>query len=410
MTGSAAEELAQRHADEAGFLWLLRDRAVVDPVHTLESLAFLDQRVEANLDGLRIAGDHGWEQACARVGDGAGGVFAAGVLAIGRGSAEDLALVLDPAAADADFARGLVSALGWAPFSEAKRALDALLAPEQPPATQVIGLAGYTIHREDPGEALGRALASPDVQLRARAYRAIGQLGRADLLPSVRDGVTDEDESIRFEAARAAVLCGDRAVAKVLWELASSGGRHASAACEMAVRTTSVDNSSKRLLQLAETPPSLRAAVSGAMALGAPRLVPWLLSLTSETSMARRAGYAFATITGIDWVQARATRSAPPDAPHRPSDDPADEDVSMHEDEALQWPDSKALEALWSARSSRFQPDVRSMLGQPMSRISLREVLRVATQPVRAMAAIELRLLEKEGAVQEVRAPGFRQR
>ena len=36
-----------RHAEEAAFLWLLRDRAVGQPQHTLRSLAALDDRVDA---------------------------------------------------------------------------------------------------------------------------------------------------------------------------------------------------------------------------------------------------------------------------------------------------------------------------------------------------------------------------
>ena len=48
-----------RHAEEAAFLWLLRDRAVARPQYTLDSLAELDQRVEAHLDGLRVAGEIG---------------------------------------------------------------------------------------------------------------------------------------------------------------------------------------------------------------------------------------------------------------------------------------------------------------------------------------------------------------
>ena len=54
-------DIISQHAEEASFLWLLRDNAVRDPHYSLEDLAELDERVEAHVDGLRIAGEAGWE-------------------------------------------------------------------------------------------------------------------------------------------------------------------------------------------------------------------------------------------------------------------------------------------------------------------------------------------------------------
>ena len=50
-----------QHAEETAFLWHLRAAAVSEPHYDLPSLARLDNRVEAHLDGLRVAGDHGWQ-------------------------------------------------------------------------------------------------------------------------------------------------------------------------------------------------------------------------------------------------------------------------------------------------------------------------------------------------------------
>jgi len=41
-------------------LWLLRDIAVTAPHYSLADLVVLDDRIEAHLDGLRIAADAGW--------------------------------------------------------------------------------------------------------------------------------------------------------------------------------------------------------------------------------------------------------------------------------------------------------------------------------------------------------------
>ena len=54
-------EVVEQHTEDASFLWLLRDDAVHAPNYNLQDLADLDERVEANIDGLRVAGDVGWE-------------------------------------------------------------------------------------------------------------------------------------------------------------------------------------------------------------------------------------------------------------------------------------------------------------------------------------------------------------
>ena len=58
---SSIPVVVEQHAEEAAFLWLLRDSAVHDPHYYLYDLAHLDDRTEAHIDGLRIAGDEGWE-------------------------------------------------------------------------------------------------------------------------------------------------------------------------------------------------------------------------------------------------------------------------------------------------------------------------------------------------------------
>lgn len=58
---SVIPHIIDQHAEEAAFLWLLRHNAVYAPHYNLKDLTKLDVRVEAHIDGLRIAGDYGWE-------------------------------------------------------------------------------------------------------------------------------------------------------------------------------------------------------------------------------------------------------------------------------------------------------------------------------------------------------------
>jgi uncharacterized protein (TIGR02270 family) len=79
-------DIVSHHAEEAAFLWLLRSNATRAPHYGLKDLAKLDERVEAHLDGLRVAGEPGWELCKAALGnEEAGEVFAASVMAFESG-------------------------------------------------------------------------------------------------------------------------------------------------------------------------------------------------------------------------------------------------------------------------------------------------------------------------------------
>ena len=57
---SVIPAVIEQHAEEAAFLWLLRDAAVHAPHYSLKDMADIDERVEAHIDGLRVAGEAGW--------------------------------------------------------------------------------------------------------------------------------------------------------------------------------------------------------------------------------------------------------------------------------------------------------------------------------------------------------------
>src|ERR1035437_4268654 len=118
-----------QQAEGISFLWELRRNAVAAPHYNLADLAKLDLRVEANLDGLRVAGEAGWEICKDALGTGESGeVFAAAVLAFERGSKDRLATVLEAGAASPELSRGLVSALGWLRLQQAEPHIKRLLA------------------------------------------------------------------------------------------------------------------------------------------------------------------------------------------------------------------------------------------------------------------------------------------
>src|SRR5262249_12351904 len=110
--------IVEQHAEETAFLWTQRDRAgMPSSQYTLRELAVLDERVEAHLDGLRVAGTAGWEICEQAMLEGeAGEAFAAASLAFGSNNPESISRVLAHACGHHSLERALISSLGWLPF------------------------------------------------------------------------------------------------------------------------------------------------------------------------------------------------------------------------------------------------------------------------------------------------------
>lgn len=396
----------EQHAEEVACLWVVRDAAAASAHYDLASLAELDDRLDANLDALRIAG-RGGLSVCRRaleLGD-AGEVFAVGVLAFEGGDEGGAGDALE-AASSPERARGLVSALGWLPFARAEGAIGEMLSARDA-AVRRAGLAASLAHRRDPGAALDAALVDEDERLRARALRAIGELGRHNRAEDLRAALRGDGDDARFWAAWSAALVGDKAGAPALQSACEREGPNAERAAAMAVRRMKGEEASGWLRALAERPDLRRAAVIGAGARGDPADVPWLLEQMAAPELARVAGEALTFILGIDMDDFRA--AAPEGYEGGPSDDADDEDVRMDPDAPLPWPDVDLLVRFWGERGGAWKPGVRYLLGQPISAAWAQRVLWEGSQRQRAAAAIELAMSEPGKPLVEVRAPGFRQ-
>ncbi|MFP2927200.1 hypothetical protein ACLESO_18775 [Pyxidicoccus sp. 3LG] len=122
-------ELVSRHFEEASFLWDVRRGAVDASHYTFADLARLDARVEAHLDGLRVAGVGAEaiidEALCAA---GAGELFTATALAIESGSDARLAPMLELARDTEAGVEAFVSAHSWLPWPRVAGRLGKLTA------------------------------------------------------------------------------------------------------------------------------------------------------------------------------------------------------------------------------------------------------------------------------------------
>src|SRR5262249_52827145 len=151
-------------------------------------------------------------------------VFAAAVLALERGHAAEVDEVIKVVAARPHFGRALASALGWLPFARAepfiRRFLDA-----EPPALRRAGLAAAAVHRREAPRALAHFLTDPDPRVKARALRAVGELGLLDYHRTVSRLLAAADPRVRFWAAWSGTLLGDdREAVETLQAMAGEKG------------------------------------------------------------------------------------------------------------------------------------------------------------------------------------------
>lgn len=397
------------HAEEAAFLWLLRARAVGAPHFRIGPLARLDTRVDAHLDGLRIAGDAGWEICKEELAwEQPGEIFAAGVIAIESQNRERVEQVLRVGSQDLELASGLVSALGWLTHDVAAEHINNLLRSEVPLLRRV-GIAAAAVSRHDPGASLTSALSDAEI-VRSRALRAIGELGRTDLLSACVGHLTDENADCRFWAAWSAARLGDPRSIHTLREIAEVGGSDAGRACDLAARRLGHEEALSWQKHLATRPGCGRLAIHAAGAIGDPALVPWLIDMMRIDEFARPAGEALSFITGLDLALEDLEGDVPTGFEAGPTENAADEDVSMDPDEDLPWPVPELIAKWWAGNSKRFPAGKRHLLGQPIAPEALSEALYRGKQRQRRAAALEVAILRPDRPMFEVRARGDRQR
>ncbi len=410
MKTSIIPTIIEQHAEEAAFLWLLRDAAIRAPHYSLKDLAHLDDRVEAHIDGLRIAGDAGWEICREALSlEEPGEVFAAAVLALESREPARIEQVLSVAGAVPETARGLISAFGWVSPPQLQGTVKDLLASTSS-FHRRIGIAACAVHRVDPKAALQAAIIDDDPLLQARALRAVGELGRKDLYPLLQQQLRVKDDAGRFWAAWSAMLLGDRGNGlELLKVVAASESAFRERALQLALRVMEGASAREWLKGLMQYPDRLRYVVIGTGITGDPVYVPWLIKQMETPPLARIAGEAFSLITGVDIAYEDLEGERPEGFAAGPTENPEDEDVAMNPDEDLPWPDPKKIQSWWDANKGRFQAGVRHLVGKPITAEHCQDVLVSGYQRQRIAAALELSLTQPGRALFEVRAPGWRQ-
>lgn len=407
----AIKGIIAQFAEESGFLWVIRNRVVDEPHFSLDDLARHDNRLEAHLDGLRVADEDGWD-ACGNNlgGEDPEGYFAPAVLAFESGMETRIRDVLKAIGENPAKARALISALGWIPRELAEPRIKNLLASTSP-FQRYIGVAASAARRLDPGPLLDEALEDNNLILLARALRAYGELGRIIGLSDfhLQYMLSDDDDGIRFSSAWSSALTGNAEAVEVLKNFVTTDSPYNEKALNLALRRMDQAAALSWQRQLADSPDTTRLAIISAGIIGNPILAPWLIERMNTPALARVAGEAFTMITGADIEQEELRGKQPEGFNAGPNDDPKDDNVALDADDNLPWPNIESITRWWDKNKGAFQSGIRHLLGKPVSAAHLRQVLKTGLQRQRSAAALELAIIQPGQPLFNVRAPGFRQ-
>ncbi|ROM67269.1 hypothetical protein BK653_16760 [Pseudomonas brassicacearum] len=406
------------HVEEASFLAVLRDYALRAPHYDLEDLGTLDERIDAHLDGLRIAGPKGLEILLAQLGPHAiGEMFAAVVLAFEAADAKVLSRLSEhlrsamgsTMESTVETERGYLMALGWLDWERIAPWIERMLAAPAP-LFHRLGLAACGMHRHDPGPALLTGLSDADPSVVARAARTAGELRRRDLFPAIRAHRQHEDVATRFWTNWATAQMGDQQALETLRSFAEQPGENQYRALCVLLAWQEREPSIAWIRQLVQNPAQRRIGIQALGLLGDPVCVSWLIQQMSDLPYARVAGEAFSLMTGADLALLDLELKDSPDFDAGPNDDPQDPNVAMDPDEDLPWPDPQAIEVWWQAYGGDFQVGTGYVLGLAQSESSFRQALVRGQQRQRIAAACGVARYRPNEVLFPTSAPARRQK
>lgn len=391
------QEIFDQYVDVASFLWVLRSLAVHRPHYSLQDILKLEQRIQAQLDGLMTSIDDGW-RACDKgleIGE-AGEVFTATVFAIRSHDMGHIRTAVEIGLSNDDSEKGLVSAMGWLPDNLANPWVDRFLNGKEL-RHKYLGIAACGVRRHDPGEILTTISTRDDCRehskLYARLIRLIGELRRQDLLPVVLQSLSSDDTDIKFWAAWSSILLGEKKGLKVIKPFIFEDTPYKKRAIDIAFRALTVDMARNWISEMAARKVEEKYIIRATSVLGDPHAVNWLINKMSKPMLSRVAGEAFSMITGADFEKLGMVVKDE-EAGEEAVDDGDEVSVNYDLDDDLTQPDTQKVVRLWQQYGKNFIVGKRYFMGRPIDQTILNQSLIYGLQRQREFAAMELAMIE----------------
>ncbi|ESW92451.1 hypothetical protein X770_06430 [Mesorhizobium sp. LSJC269B00] len=296
--------IVDQHAEDAAFLWSRRRREIDGPVLGEIDIGRIDQRLDANLEGLFASGEAAWAAANKRFSDypEAPELFVMACLALHWGLEKPLAAVIEAAAALGETGiKGISGAIART-SREKLRPFVATWVDSRETILKCIGLAALWHHRADARSSLGVLVTNGQTEVRMRALRLAGGLRRRDLLPMVIERLAADQPQERLAGSFAACLLGaSRTALPVLDDLLASASVPQGEVIDIRL-LASDQTSAKAWLQKCLDKSSLRQPALAAIGLlGDRSIVPWLIERMREPQSAYAAGLAWRDLFEVDF-------------------------------------------------------------------------------------------------------------
>jgi uncharacterized protein (TIGR02270 family) len=348
-------DVLEEHLEEFDLLWERRQREIVSPDGRPASLATLESRMAAHLEGLRIGGASSLGIAQkALPGAKGSSAFAAAYVLLALGDADDEEAVRAALeVADAEAADGLRHALRHGGTEHVLTFLPALMSDPHSPAS-VAALDALAFHRKPVTVGLGSYVTHPDPWVREVAWGAAGRLGASLSGADLQAGFEDREPRVARAALEASCWMGRRDALE--WSrrgTARAGNGDRWAAAMLGILGEAKDVAA--LIAASRAGPVADAALLGIGYLGERSGVERAMEAMSDPSLTVAAGEAFRQITGAD-IDAREEPKEP-QAPERPIGDPAE---FLPERPT---PDRARAGTFWKRRGSEFRAGTRYRFG-----------------------------------------------
>jgi len=392
------KDIYEQHVTDVSFLWILRSIAVDQPHYNRQDIYELEQRIDAHLNGLMVAVEDSWEICLEALElEGPGEVFTSAVIAFKSHDTAKIQKVIEEGLKTQDTFRGLVSALGWLPEALAFPWIEKFLTSKDL-NHKYLAIGACSVRRMNPGEHLNRILTREDCKehkkLYARAIRLVGELKRQDLNSFLEEAANADNEEIKFWANWSSILLGIRVAVTNLEPYVFQSGPYQLEAINIVFRVLTVEQARNLISKLSEDKKQIRLVIQAVAVLGDPHAVNWLISTMNDPALARVCAQALCYITGIDLEQYQLVSEPSLKVASHPSEETDDDDVSLDEDENLQWPDVNKISQVWNNLGTKFTIGHRYFMGQEITQNFLKDKILNANQRQRHAAAMELAILD----------------
>ena len=384
--------LIERHVGDAAFYWAQHDQSIHSPLINLGELYRFDRLLDAHLDGIRVAGDAGWQLAREALlrWKGAGEVFVCAYLALHENADAKLAEIMDVVSQQPRrLLRGLISALLWLPTRQSLPHVHLWLQLGQSPLHQISAWRALACSpdiaqtTDNLLQRLQQASQSGNEHVRAAACRAglhvpaakdwlIKSLSDPVIAVAVEAAITlqrkgqSEGHSILLDAVQ---VLAEQSSALAGHDRKQALHRLARWVRHLALAMKAGDPAAEKLLKL--LPP--RLGLSFVLHHGDAAWLEWVQEQMHIPECARLAGWVWSCLTGID-LESQGLALCP-------EQEQARDYPTNILDPGLPIPNAHAI-----ARARKLPPvrvNTAVLLGQPVTELDIAQVWSNSPQAIR---------------------------